>query len=159
MPVCHPCRPRKYERVSLRCRWTAELWLARFLCNFIAYILAISERLYTLFSYICTTVDSVISPYLLYIMTVDFIDGMATAILCKNYHTVWQMPSRFRMLANSDRMAIRLSAVKFPCKLWFAVVVICKTCETHQDPNAEWTFAKWRAPNKLQLSYIEAGSN
>ena len=45
-----------------RC-WTAELWLARFLCNFIAYIPAISVRFYTLFSYIRTTVDSAISPH------------------------------------------------------------------------------------------------
>ena len=43
--------------------WTAELWLARFLCNFIDYIPVISERLYTLFSYIYTTVSSVISPH------------------------------------------------------------------------------------------------
>ena len=40
-----------------------------------------------LFSYICTTVGSTISPhFLLYIMTVNFADRMTTAILCKNYY-------------------------------------------------------------------------
>ena len=44
----------------------------------------------TLFSYIRTTVGSAISPHsLLYIMTVDFADRMTTAILHKNYHTLF----------------------------------------------------------------------
>ena len=102
--------------------WTAELWLARFLCNFIDYIPAISEHLYTLFSYIYTTVNSAISPhFLLYIMTVNFTDRMKTAILCKNYHTLFNSLSKayFKVLIIQLLPVIKAVNSQFHLLTWF----------------------------------------
>ena len=66
---------------QLSCDWPVfcVISLLQFLC--------VSTRYFLTF---CTTVASAISPHLLYIMIVDFIDRMTTAILRKNYHTVRQ---------------------------------------------------------------------